>query len=415
MATIETIHAELDRISRRERGRLIAGLVRRLGPENMELAEDVAQEALISALSLWPYQGMPDRPAAWLATVARNRAIDRLRRENREITLDAGGEPTQDHTIVDSTIEDDELRMIFLCCHAPLGVADRVALTLKMVSGFTAREVAAVLLIKEGTLGQRLARAKRRMRDEGPQLEEALSKFAIRSNLDTVLKVIYLLFDLGYAPRHGELAVRTDVALEALRLAREVADSDLTCTPDALALTALLCFQASRLHARADPAGDIVLLRDQDRSAWDQELIGMGLAYLEAARQGDRVSRYHLEAGIAAAHAAAPSFEQCNWRAIVSLYTRLEQLTDSPVVSVNACVARAMAGDPRIALDQLNAIDTRGELGGFPALYLARSEVLRILDRPRDAKADIRRAIELGHSIPVERHLTRLMEAFDQG
>ena len=414
MAAIETIHAELDRISRRERGRLIAGLVRRLGPENMELAEDVAQEALISALSLWPYQGMPDRPAAWLATVARNRAIDRLRRENREITLDAGGEPTQDHTIVDSTIEDNELRMIFLCCHAPLSVADRVALTLKMVSGFTAREVAAVLLLKEGTLGQRLARAKRRMRDEGPQLEEALSKFAIRSNLDTVLKVIYLLFDLGYAPRHGKLAVRTDVALEALRLAREVADADLTCTPDALALTALLCFQASRLHARTDSAGDIVLLRDQDRSAWDPELINMGLAYLEAARQGDRVSRYHLEAGIAAAHAAAPSFEQCNWRAIVSLYARLEQLTGSPVVSVNASVARAMAGDPRIALRQLNEVVDSGSLDDFPALFLARSEVCRILELHSQAQADYQRALSLSQSTPVERFIASRMASLQQ-
>ena len=415
MPDMGTVHAELDRISRRERGRLIAGLVRRLGPENLELAEDVAQEALLSALSLWPYQGMPDRPAAWLATVARNRAIDRLRRQNRESALDDADRIEGSSQVVDSAIEDDELRLIFVCCHAPLDVADRIALTLKMVSGFTAREVAAVLLLKQATLGQRLARAKRRLRESRPQLDEALSRFAIRKNLDTVLKVVYLLFDLGYAPRHGEFAVRTDVAREAVRLAREIADSELTRTSEALALAALLCFQASRLDARADRNGDVILLRDQDRTLWDSELVAMGLEYLDAARQGDQVSRYHLEAGIAAAHAAAPSFDQCNWRAIVSLYTRLEEMTQSPVVAVHASVARAMAGDPRLALRQLNGIADADALTDFSPLYLARSEIYRMLDLHAESRADYERALRLGQSTPVERFIAGRMASLDHG
>ncbi len=243
----DAFRAELDRLVRRERGRLLADLVHRLGPHQVDLAEDVAQEALVAAMAVWPYQGLPDKPGAWLARVARNKAYDRLRRQVREAVLtDEPASATGDDAsrLFEAAIGDPELRLVFLCCHSSLTEQDRLALTLKLVSGFTARDIGQLLLASDAAIGQRLARVKRKLKALGPSIRDAPSRFGIARRVPTALKVVYLMFSLGHAPRRGSKLVQQDVAMEALRLSRVLADDTLTGCPRAQALAALLCFHA---------------------------------------------------------------------------------------------------------------------------------------------------------------------------
>ncbi len=402
------ISRQLDLLTRRERGRLIAGLVNRLGSQNLELAEDVAQEALLTALSIWPYRGMPDNPAAWLTQVARNKAIDRLRRENREQvyddTLDAMR--SEENIRIDpERIQDPELRLTFLCCHPALEGVDRLALTLRVVSGFTAREIADVFLSTSGAMAQRLSRSKRKLKDLEKSLTEPPSIFEIESRLGAVLMVVYLMFSLGYAPRSGAELIRRDVALEALRLARELADDKHTTKPEANALAALLCFQASRFDAREDATGKPVLLEDQDHRKWDKALIDMGLRYLGSAMKGPEVTRYHLEAGIASIYATATTWDGVDWETIMNYYARLEQITDSPVVAINASVAQAFAGQPELSLQRLDCLVKRPMMASYTPIHIARAEILRLLGRDDEANESYLTAIASGASSPVIQHL----------
>ncbi len=401
----EDIRQQLDRLSRRERGRLIAGLVNRLGHQHLELAEDVAQEAMLAALSTWQYQGTPDNPAAWLTRVAHNKAIDRLRHEARNQRLDEGVDIGAAPEPEPERIADPELRLIFLCSNTALEGVDRLALTLRVVSGFTAREIANAFLAPETAVAQRLSRARHKLqRLPGPEASPP-SIFEIERHLPAALKVIYLMFSLGYAPRSGEQLVRRDVALEAQRLARELADTQHTNTADAQALAALLCFQVSRLNARESESGLPVLLRNQDRSAWDRSAVDAGMHYLQAARAADSPSRYHLEAGIASLYASAPSWEQIDWDAILMLYEKLEALAQSPVVQINASVARAFAGQAEAALRQLDALADEPLLTHYAPFHLARAEVLRLLGQEDRARQQFQAAIESGSSAPVLQHL----------
>lgn len=404
-----TDRQDLDRIVRRERGRLIADLVKRLGAGRLDLAEDVAQDALVAAMRHWPYRGMPENPGAWLATVARNRAFDRLKREQREVSIvddDApAAAPSGADGLFAATVEDPELRLMLICCNDQANEIERLTLTLKLVSGFTAKEIAAALIEKPAATGQRLARLKRRLKGAGPALAEPPSRFGIAERLASVHKVIYLMFSLGYAPQSGDRALNREVAYESLRLACELADNAPTDTPDSDALAALLCFQSSRLDAREDDAGNVVLLADQDTALWDRELIELGLSYLKSSKRANALSRYHLEAGIASLYATAPSWERCDWPSIVALYGQLETLTGSPVVTINASVAEAMGGDPKRALERLNAIADHPTLSGFPPLHLARAEVHRLLDESERAAECYAAALACGLASPVEAHI----------
>lgn len=407
---IRDISRRLDLITRRERGRLIAGLVHRLGSQNLELAEDVAQEALLTALSIWPYRGMPDNPAAWLTRVARNKAIDRLRRENREQvyddTLDAM--LSEENTRVDpERIQDPELRLMFLCCHPALEGIDRLALTLRVVSGFTAREIADIFLSSAGGMAQRLSRSKRKLKNLEESLTEPPTIFEIESRLSTVLMVVYLMFSLGYAPRSGAHLIRRDVALEALRLARELAREKFTTRPETNALAALLCFQASRFDAREDALGKPVLLKDQDHRRWDRTLIDMGVKYLGSAMKGQEVTRYHLEAGIASVYATAIDWEGIEWETILNYYAHLEQITDSPVVTINASVAQAFAGKPEQSLQRLDRLLKHPMMASYTPFHIARAEILRLLGRDYESNESYLMAIVNGGSSPVIQHLER--------
>ena len=404
MTEPESSAAELDRLVRRERGRLVADLAARLGPDKLDLAEDVAQDALIAAMATWPYRGTPDNPGAWLKTVARNKAWDTLRRRRREAAL-VDDPATQDDAVdgvFTATVEDPELRLILLCCHDALSETEQLTLTLKLVSGFTAREIGEALLASEAAIGQRIARTKRKLKTQGATLADAPSRFGIGERLQTTLKVVYLMFSLGYAPRSGDQLLRHDVIDESLRIARELAGNRLTGQPDAHALAALLCFQSSRLAAREDADGRIVLLADQDRSLWDRALIDEGLAYLKASQQARVLSRYHLEAGIASLYATAPSWEDCDWASIRRLYTQLAASTDSPVISINASVARAMSGEPAEALNELETLAASRTVRNYAPYHLALAEAHRLLGDDRAARDCYAQALSAGVAAPVQ-------------
>lgn len=415
--TAEIIHHQLERIARRERGRLVADLVSKLGPARLEMAEDVVQDAIIAAMATWPFKGMPDSPGAWLNRVARNKAYDRLRREGRESPLPEDGEPPHVRSTAEqgtdrthgqffgARITDPELKLIFLCCQQTITPEDQLMLTLKVVSGFTAKDIAAVFLRKEAAVGQRLARSKRKLRTIEDRLTDGPSRFEVKERLPVVLKLIYLMFSLGYAPRRGDALVLRDIAEEALRLAITIATARETQSPAASALAALLSFQASRFDARIGTDGKLVLLRDQNRALWDRGLINQGFVFLKQSQAGEGVSRYHFEAAIAAAHASAPDFASTNWQQVLGVYEQLEALTGSPVVALNACVAKAQAGQAEAAFLKLEALSKHRQLAEYAPFHIARGEILRMLKRPVEAAECFKKALACDASAPVVMHL----------
>lgn len=416
----DVIRHQLEKLARRERGRLVAVLVHRFGARYLEMAEDVVQDAIVAAMATWPYRGMPENPAAWLSRAARNKAIDRLRKEGREV-FDLSEDAVDETSTTDADeahgrfigaqVEDAELKLMFLCCQRALSEEDQLMLTLQVVSGFTAKDISALFLMKDAAVGQRLARAKRKLRDGEFSLTEGLSRFAVKERLPTVLKVVYLMFSLGYAPRRGEALVLRDVADEALRLAEHLCTARDTAMPDAHALAALLSFQASRFAARLDPYGRLVLLKDQNRTLWDRQLIAAGLAHLKAAQSADTLSRYHLEAGIAALHATAQHFDETDWQAVCGMYGTLEAMTGSPVVSLNACAAHAFAGEPEAAFVRLEALEGRERLGDYAPYHIARGEILRMLGRMQEAAACFQAALACDAAAPVAAHLQERLAA----
>lgn len=399
---------EIDRLVREEHGRLVGWLVGQLGANQLPLAEDVAQEALVEALDRWPWQGMPEQPAAWLRTVARNRAIDRLRRTRRETGWspdESAHAENRSDDVFAARVPDESLRLVFLCCHPELSALDQLALTLKVVGGFTARDTARLLLKPETAVAQRLARAKRRLRDVGDAVAEEPSPIDIQARLATALKVIHLAFSHGYAPRSGDRVIREDVCAWTLGLARELARGALTGSGSARALAALLCFQSSRLGARQDGKGRPILLREQDRNAWDAGLVEEGLAWLEQARSGP-VSRYHLEAAIASLHATARNWEATDWGAMLGLYERLESLMDSAVVALNGAVVRAETGDLDGALARLDALAATPGIDRYAPWHVARADLLRRLGREVEAREALADAETSGLASPVAAFLT---------
>lgn len=411
--TNDIIRHQLERLARRERGRLVADLVHRLGAGRLQMAEDVVQDAVVAAMATWPFKGMPDNPAAWLNRVARNKAYDRLRKQGRETALPdfeeaPDQEPSEDDAhgqLFGAQVSDPELKLMFLCCQPAIAEEDQLMLTLKVVSGFTATDIGLAFLKKDAAIGQRLARAKRKLRADEGALTEELSRFEVKKRLPTVLKVIYLMFSLGYAPRRGDALILRDVADEALRLALALAAQAETRTPEVHALVALLAFQASRFDARIDADGRLIILRHQNRSLWDRKLIDLAFGHMKLAQAGDTLTRYHLEAAIAAGHAAAPDFARTDWAQMLRVYRSLETMTGSPVVAINACVAEAQAGQAEAAFLKLEALASNEQLEGFAPFHTARAELLRMLKRPEEAAKSFQAALACDASAPVVAHL----------
>lgn len=408
---------------------MVAVLTRSFGPARLDLAEEVVQEALVTALKRWPWSGVPDDPVAWLYRVARNRALDLLRRdggfrskegEMREALVPPRGvgrdaEVNPEGVRLAGELSDDQLRLIFLCCHPDLPRDGRVALTLKTVCGFSVPEIARAFLARDATIAQRVVRAQRRIRElELPFEVPGPSELARR--LDSVLEVLYLLFNEGYSAHAGDALVRADLCHEALRLARHLALRPDAGNPVVHALSALLAFQASRLTARVDAVGELVRLEDQDRSLWDRGLIHCGFAHLERAAQGTEETSYHLEAAIAAQHAAAsrdgaPDAAGTDWAAILRLYDRLLMHNPSPVVALNRAVALARVEGPEAGLAALEALGEPQAVRGYHLLPAIRGDLLRQAGRATEAAAAYREALDRPCSEPERRFLERRLVA----
>ena len=368
-------------------------------------------------MSVWPYQGLPDNPVAWLSRVARNRAIDRLRHENRERDYDVAADQrfTEDALLMPERgdMEDPELSTIFLCCHPRLGQLDQLAITLRVVGGFTSREISSVFIMGESALAKRLTRARQRIKQTPSSFLTEPSADDVKARLEPALKVVYLMFSLGYAPAMGEQLIRRDVAYEALRLVKELCEHPLTSAPATHALAALLYFQASRFDARENAEGEPILFRDQDRALWDQDLIAQALVHLRSAASGSNLSRYHLEAGIAAQYASAPNWNAIDWQQVLGHYRLLQEMTGSPVVTINASVALALSGDPQRALRELMIISDEPRLQDYAPFHIARAEILRLMGRKSEAVAAYNAAMTSRVSAPVLHHLEQRLARHD--
>jgi RNA polymerase sigma-70 factor, ECF subfamily len=393
-------HATIDAIWRTEAPKIIGGLTRLV--RDLATAEDLAHDALVAALEQWPSEGVPAKPGAWLMATAKHRAIDRIRRSatfarklealGAEIATSAWT-PTPDD-VFDDMVQDDVLRLVFMACHPMLAADARVALTLRFVGGLTTAEIARAFLVPEATMAQRLVRAKKRLARERPPFELPAAPDR-QARMASVLDVIYLVFNEGYAATSGGHVVRRGLCDEARRLARllvEVAPAE----SEAHGLAALLGLQASRLDARVDADGAPVLLPAQDRTRWDAALIRAGLNSLDAARHlADRPGVYTLQASIAACHARAATAAATDWAAIVACYTDLLALDPSPVVALNRAVAVGMAEGPAAALPMVDALAVEPALRGYHYVPAVRADLLRRLGRHDEAGAEFRRAAAL--------------------
>jgi RNA polymerase sigma-70 factor, ECF subfamily len=388
--------ADVDRAFRRESGRAVATLIKATG--SFDLAEDAVQDAFAVALERWPRDGVPDNPGAWIVTTARNRAIDRLRRDQvgrEKIEGLAGLEALRVDEMHE--IPDERLRLIFTCCHPALSIDARVALTLRTVGGLTTREIARAFLQPETTVAQRLVRAKRKIRESAIPYRVPPAEL-LPERTAGVLAVLYLIFNEGYAATEGAL-VRDDLCEEAIWLARVVVRL-LPSAPEAAGLLAMMLLTHARRPARTDEAGDIVLLEDQDRSRWDQDAIDEGLAILDAAAALGAPGPYQVQAAIAAAHDRAPRPEDTDWPQIASLYATLVHIQPSPVIGLNRAVAVAMADGPAAGLPLIDALS--GDLEHYHLFHAARADLLRRLGRSADARQAYTRARDLAAN-PRER------------
>ncbi len=391
---------------------MIAALTRVFGAGRLALVEDVVQEAMLQALRTWPFQGIPDRPDAWLIQVAKNRALDVARREriaaekcDELARWNAALSPGADDAVVDAGIADDALRLIFLCCHPSLSPEARVALTLKTSCGFGVAEIARALLAQESAVAQRLARARAALRDNDVGFELPAPQDC-RARLESVLEVLYLLFNEGYSAHRGASLVREDLVHEALRLVSLLAADARFARPNVHALRALFLLQGSRLAARQSECGELLTLARQDRARFDRAWIAEGLAEFERSIAGDELTAFHVEAAIAAAHAAAPTFGETDWRAILGHYDALIRIADSPIARLNRAVALAKVEGPRAALREVEALAGAPELARYHLLDAVRGTLLSALGESAQAAAAFERAAAAGGSDPERAFLS---------
>lgn len=398
--------AEISRLTehlfRHEAGKLVSILTGIFGVDRLQFAEDVVQEALVRAFQTWPYYGIPKNPAAWLTQTAKNLALDLIRREKLfrdkqpEIiaTFEQWPGDSVDSAQFDSEIKDDRLRMMFVCCHPLLPQEAQVALALKTLCGFSPAEIAKAFLSSEAAIAKRLTRARQKLREAQIRFEIPAGG-ELSARLDAVLQTLYLLFNEGYKASSGETLVREELCYEAIGLATLLAGHLAGNTPRTHALIALMYLNAARLPARVDAEGNLLRLKEQDRSSWSQPMIGRGMFYLSQAAAGDEISEYHLQAGVAACHCTATEYELTDWRRILSLYDRLVQIDNSPVVALNRAVAVAQVHGPAAGINALEAIENCEALSDYYLFYAVRAEFGAQLKDFAAAASDLRRAIAL--------------------
>ena len=398
---------QIERIFREEHGRVLAALISQF--EDFDLAEDALQDALVNALERWQSDGIPGNPGAWLTTVARRRAIDRIRHtatvERSVLVLDPQLSYNE-HEMDETQIPDDRLKLMFTCCHPSLALEAQVALTLHTLGGLKTHEIARAFLVPEPTMAQRLARARAKIRNAGiPYRVPPID--VLPERLDALLAVIYLIFNEGYSATSGDEPIRKELCLEAIRLCR-VLIALMPGSAETRGLLALMLLHDSRRGTRLDEAGELVLLSEQDRSRWDRSEIREGIAVLDEALALNNFGPYQVQAAISALHAEAPTAEATDWRQIAALYDRLATMTPSAVVEVNRAVAVAMAFGPQAGLDLLLQLESQAD--GFYPFHAARADLLR-RTRQREAAADAyKRALDLCGNSAERAYLQRRLD-----
>jgi RNA polymerase sigma-70 factor (ECF subfamily) len=409
---LDPLHEAVNAVYVADSRRVLATLIRLLG--DFDAAEEAMHDAFRAALEQWPRDGVPSNPRAWLVSAGRFKAIDAMRRRSRFAAL---GDDT-DVAVVDEaawadpeSVEDDRLRLIFTCCHPALSPDAQVALTLREVCGLTTEEIARAFLTPAPTLAQRIVRAKAKIRDAKIPYQVP-SPAELPDRLDAVLRVIYLVFNEGYAASSGTSLTRHDVSGEAIRLGRLLVE--LLPEPEAVGLLALMLLHESRRTARTSPSGELIVLEDQDRSLWNREQIAEGIQLVERALASRRFGPYTLQAAISAVHAEAPSAGATDWNEIVGLYDALIRLDPSPVIELNRAVAVAMRDGPQAGLALIDAILGRGDLLEYRLAHAARGELCRRLGRATDAKASFERALELARQEPERRFLEKKIAALSR-
>jgi len=381
---------------------MVSTLTRIFGLDNIDLAEDVVQDAMVKALQQWSFGSIPENPSGWIMQVAKNRTLDILRRQKlfqskekhvvRE--LENRTQSGQVELFAESEIKDDQLRMIFACCHPALSRESQIALTLKTLCGLGVCEIARSFLTSQETIAKRLTRAKQQLREAKVPFEIPSGR-ELASRLDSVLQIIYLLFNEGYNASQGAGFIRWDLCTEAIRLSELVLEHPRGNTPKSNALHALMLFHAARFPARVADDGGILLLQEQDRSRWNRSLIEWGLYYLDQSAAGDELSRYHLQAGISACHSLARSYDETDWSRILTLYDLLIQNDASPIVALNRAVAISRVHGPEVALRNLEEIKNRGSIDSYYLLHAIMGEFNLQLGNLEPALVQLRKALGL--------------------
>jgi RNA polymerase sigma-70 factor (ECF subfamily) len=398
------IHTNLQHLFRHEYGKLIALLTKTFGTHNLALAEDIVQDTLLKALETWKLKGIPDNPSAWLFTVARNKALDLIRRQKyqQSFTKDLTPLLTSEYTaattlleiVKDSNIEDEQLRMMFVCCHPSLPEETQVALILKTLCGFSITEIASAFLTNEETISKRLFRGREKLREEKIGFDLP-SSHVFPQRLENVLTAIYLLFNEGYHATHVASIIRDDLVEEALRLGNLLQHNANTNTTATQALLALMCFHAARLYQRVDASGAILALKDQDRSKWNHALIMQGHYFLKLASTGESISVYHLEAAIAYEYTIAPSYNKTNWKQIDEHYQSLLLLKPSPLIEFQHAIVKAECYGYATGLADLIKLESNSLFAKNHFFYTTKGEWLSMLNRITEAEENLLKAYEL--------------------
>jgi RNA polymerase sigma-70 factor (ECF subfamily) len=395
----------VEHLFRHEAGKMVATLTRIFGIEHLTLAEDMVQEALARALETWPYRGIPENPSAWIMRASRNLALDVIRRqkifrakESEIVRLIEGDGSASEATIFpEHEIADDRLRMMFVCCHPVIPPEAQVALALKTLCGFGVTEISRAFLTTEAAIAKRLTRAKQKIQEARVPFEIPTGAELTR-RLDSVLQSLYLLFNEGYKASSGEKLVRGELCDEAIRLTELLAQHSAGNQPKTHALLALMLLNAARIPARADDEGNLLRLEEQDRTRWDQAMIARGMFHLRESATGTDISEYHLQAGIAACHSTAIDYESTDWGKILSLYDRLIEFDDSPVVALNRAVAIANVHGPEAGLQTVRSIRDRKQLDSYYLLFAVVGELEMRLNNRAAAAEQFRRSFELAET-----------------